>query len=329
MTGHTSICTALPAALFILFVSCQPLVQEKETPVPEGKAIVLDLDEANRLSKMAFHCIDTEYPNKLGQVLGDSSYLAEPRVLHPAFYGCFDWHSAVHGHWSLVRLLKTLPGLDNADSIRMKLAANLTPANIRAEVAYFDDEHNKNYERTYGWAWLLKLVEELHTWEDPQGRAWRSALRPLEELIVEKYLDFLPKLSYPIRIGEHSNTAFGLAFAWDYALATGHTALAELLRTRSLDFYAEDNDCPLSWEPGGFDFLSPCLEEAEIMSRVLEPDAFSTWFEHFLPDLTPLEPAVPLDRSDGKIVHLDGLNFSRAWVLYTIAGKLPDRRPDC
>lgn len=292
-------------------------------PVPDVR---LTLEEASRLSQLALGCIGQEYPNKPGQVLGDSTYLAPPRALHPAFYGCFDWHSAVHGHWSLVHLLKTFPDLPQAEAIRAKISENLTPENIRKEVAYFDDQHNKNYERTYGWAWLLKLAEELHTWDDPQGKQWREALRPLENLIVQKFLDFLPKLTYPIRVGEHTNTAFALAFAWDYAAAAERWELQQLIAFRARDYYFKDQGCPVSWEPSGFDFLSPCLEEAGIMSRVLDEKEFQGWFAKFLPNWQVLGPAEVSDRSDGKLVHLDGLNFSRAWVLYSLAGKLPAQK---
>ncbi|MEO0585184.1 MAG: DUF2891 domain-containing protein [Bacteroidota bacterium] len=299
----------------------------KEAPDEIATTVVLDLDQAaaERMSEMAYTCITQEYPNKLGQVLGDSSYLAEPRELHPAFYGCFDWHSAVHGHWSLVRLLKAYPDLSLGQGIREKFHRHFTPENIEREVAYFQDRHNRNYERTYGWAWLLKLVYELHTWDDPDARVWRANLRPLEELIVQKYVDFFPKLNYPIRVGEHPNTAFGMAFAWDYAMAVGRSDLKALIEQRARDYYLQDVDCPLSWEPGGFDFLSPCLEEADIMHRVLSSGEFSSWFEKFLPSVERMQPATVSDRSDGKLVHLDGLNFSRAWVLYSIASSLPDK----
>ncbi|MCI4666677.1 MAG: DUF2891 domain-containing protein [Bacteroidia bacterium] len=313
--------------LLFLLVSCQSETTSSDSETM-GEKISLSIEEANKLSKMAFHCIDQEYPNKLGQVLGDSSYLAGPRELHPAFYGCFDWHSAVHGHWALVRILKSFPEIELATEIRKKLAKNLTAENIKKEVLYFQDKHNKNYERTYGWAWLLKLLTELDSWDDPQGKEWRENLRPLEELIVDKYLEFLPKLSYPIRVGEHPNTAFGLTFAWDYAIQTNQEELKTLIESRARDYYMSDKQCPLSWEPGGFDFLSPCLQEADIMSRVLGEEEFERWFADFLPNVKQLKPAVVSDRSDGKIVHLDGLNFSRAWVLYRLTANMKDQKAE-
>lgn len=319
-------CVAL--TLITLLGCTSKTIEKMPAPKPPVPEVELTPEAASRLSRLAMNCIGQEYPNKLGQVLGDSTYLAEPRALHPAFYGCFDWHSAVHGHWSLVRLLKTFPNMPEAAAIRAQIAQNLTPENIRQEMAFFEDEHNKNYERTYGWAWLLKLAEELDGWDDPQGKQWREALRPLEKMIVQKFLDFLPKLTYPIRVGEHTNTAFALAFAWDYAAATKTWELQQLIEFRARDFYFKDQGCPVSWEPSGFDFLSPCLEEADIMSRVLEEKEFQDWFAKFLPNWQVMEPAEVSDRTDGKLVHLDGLNFSRAWALYSISKKLPKQKED-
>lgn len=289
-------------------------------------APVLHLEEANRLAQLPLGCLDTEYPNKLGQVLNDQSDLLAPSQLHPAFYGCFDWHSAVHGHWSLVRLLKTFPDLASATSIRTKLAARLTKENIQQELAYFERANNTNFERTYGWAWLLKLAEELHEWDDTQGQEWNNNLQPLTDFIIAKYIDFLPKLRYPIRVGTHTNTAFGLAFAHDYARTAEHAALQAAIETRARAFYGSDKNCPLSWEPGGYDFLSPCLEEADIMRRILPAGEFQEWMEEFLPQLLDknftLEPAEVSDRTDGHLVHLDGVNFSRAWCLYGLTQTL-------
>jgi hypothetical protein len=288
----------------------------------------LTLEEANRLAQLPLKCLQQEYPNKLGQVLASAEELAGPQTLHPAFYGCFDWHSAVHGHWMLVYLLKQFPALDEAASIRQKLAENISAENIQIELAYFSQPHNKGYERTYGWAWLLKLAEELQTWEDPLGQQLAQNLQPLTERMVEFYLEFLPKLYYPIRVGEHTNTAFGLAFAWDYAVAAGQDSLRLLIEQRARDFYLADRQCPLAWEPSGYDFLSPCLEEASFMRRVLPPAEFRTWLNGFLPQLSDaaftLAPGIVADRADGKLVHLDGLNFSRAWCLYGIAQALPE-----
>jgi hypothetical protein len=285
----------------------------------------LTIGEANRLAELPLNCIGTEYPNKLNQTLGDPGEMGTPSELHPAFYGCFDWHSSVHGHWMLIRLLKEFPDLEKEDLIRTRLAENISDVNILREVEYFQRESEKSFERTYGWAWLLKLAQELAEWDDPLAVELSGALQPLTEIIVERYMDFLPRLVYPVRVGEHPNSAFGLAFAWDYAVTAGDTIFRDMIRKYSVQFFADDYGCPYSWEPGGYDFLSPCLEEADLMRRILAPDEFIVWLEKFMPDLFDpdfyLEPARVADRTDGKLVHLDGLNFSRAWCLYGLASR--------
>ncbi|WOD43124.1 DUF2891 domain-containing protein [Hwangdonia lutea] len=288
----------------------------------------LDIKGTNTLAQLPLHCINTEYPNKLNQTIGSDEDLKSPQELHPAFYGCFDWHSSVHGHWSLVSLLKQFPEIDNADAIKNQLLNNISKANIEAEVQYFYGKHNASYERTYGWAWLLKLAEELHTWDNETARTLESNLQPLTDLIVDKYIEFLPKLNYPIRVGEHTNTAFGLSFAYDYASTVNNETLKSLIAKRAKDFYLKDAGCPITWEPSGFDFLSPCLEEAALMKRVLETEEFKVWLNAFLPQLKDknftLETGVVSDRTDGKLVHLDGVNFSRAWSLNKISEGLPE-----
>jgi len=288
----------------------------------------LSLEQANNLAELPLACVNQEYPNKLSQTLGDAGDLKEPSVLHPTFYGCFDWHSAVHGHWSMVYLLKNFPDLAKAETLKSYLKEHLTKENIQAEVAYFNGEHNKSYERTYGWAWLLKLAEELHIWDDPLARELEQNLQPLTDLLVERYEEFLPKLNYPVRVGEHPNTAFGMSFAYEYAQTVNDTTFQKLLADRARDFYSKDTDCPISWEPGGTDFLSPCLEELNMMRLVLPKDEFLEWAGAFLPQLsnTDYELAVGevSDRTDGKLVHLDGVNFSRAWNLYALAGQYPE-----
>ncbi len=304
--------------IFIFLNSFSQQTADIETPK-------LTIKEANRLSKLPLTCMNTEYPNKLGQTLGSSEDLKAPKVLHPAFYGCFDWHSSVHGHWSLVSLLKQYPDIENSVQIREKLSNNISKENIADEVEYFKGKHNKIYERTYGWAWLLKLSEELYSWNDPLARELESNLQPLTDLIVERYIEFLPKLNYPIRVGEHPNTAFGLTFAWDYAHTVKNEKLKIAIEQRAKDFYLNDVSCPISWEPGGYDFLSPCLEEAAIMLRVLPHENYKKWLSLFLPELIDkdyqLTPGIVSDRTDGKLVHLDGVNFSRAWCLNEIANK--------
>jgi hypothetical protein len=295
-------------------------------PEPGDKPLALDLEQADRLAQLPIRCMQREFPNKPGETLAAPADIGSPRGMHPAFYGCFDWHSSVHGHWMLVRLLKTFPGLKERETIRARLAENLSAANVLGEVAYFQRAEESSFERTYGWAWLLKLAEELHGFDDPLARQLEENLRPLTDLVVRRHLEFLPKLVYPVRVGEHPNTAFGLVFAWDYANATGNRELRDLVEKRARDFFLNDRGCPLSWEPGGTDFLSPCLEEADIMRRVLPQKEFLPWLRRFLPQLADrkftLAPGIVSDRKDGKLVHLDGLNFSRAWCLYGLA-RLP------
>lgn len=304
-----------------------------EALLPEGLAtaepVILDVEEANKLVELPLGCIQTEYPNKLGQTLESKDALGEPHELHPAFYGCFDWHSSVHAHWSLVSLLKQFPKIEKKEAIRETLTNSLSTENIQGELEYFKRAESGSFERTYGWAWLLKLAEELRTWEDPLGKELANNLQPLTDLIVQKYIEFLPKLIYPIRVGEHTNTAFGLVMAYDYALATNNGEFLEIIKKRTQDFYLKDDDCPVTWEPSGYDFLSPCLSEIDIMRRVLPKNAFSLWMEDFMPQLKNkdfhMEVGEVLDRTDGKLVHLDGLNFSRAWVLYGLANQYPQQ----
>ena len=195
-------------------------------------------------------------------------------------------------------------------------------------MAYFQGTHNKSYERTYGWAWLLKLAEELYTWNDPLAKELSRNLQPLTDLIIERYIDFLPNLKYPIRVGEHTNTAFGLSFAWDFADTVTHEKLKAAVETSAKAFYLNDTDCPLDWEPSGYDFLSPCFEEIDLLRKILNKEAFDIWIETFYPGIKDrsfnLEPGIVSDRTDGKLVHLDGLNFSRAWVLYGLADQYPE-----
>jgi hypothetical protein len=294
--------------------------------LPNPESIELNLEMANKLSRLAFNCIDQEYPNKLGQVLGGNEDLKPPKELRPAFYGCFDWHSAVHGHWTLVKLLKTFPNLDNASAIRDKIKANINPENIATELSFWEGNHNKSFERTYGWAWLLKLQEELLTWNDEDAKSWATTLQPMADVLITKYEEFLPKLNYPIRVGEHTNTAFGLTFAHDYSLAANNNVFTEFLEKRTIEYYSEDQECPISWEPSGYDFLSPCLEEAHMMSKVLSNEDFKTWWDAFLSkkEIYALQPATSLDLTDGKLVHLVGLNLSRAWCLFDIGRKTFD-----
>jgi hypothetical protein len=294
-------------------------------------ALKLTSEEASHFVNLALKCVTKEYPNKLDHTINDASEVRGPHALHPAFYGCLDWHSSVHGHWMLARVLKLFPDLPEAAKIRSTLDENLSASNIQAEVSYLTQANRQSFERTYGWAWLLKLAQELRDWDDPQARQWSKNLQPLADALVARYKQFLPKQTYPIRSGVHPNTAFGLAFALDYARATGDKDLESLIIERSKTYYIADTNYPAAWEPGGEDFFSPSLIEADLMLRVLKPDQYRSWLKQFLPKLSAgepksiLTPAIVGDRSDPKIVHLDGLNLSRAWCMRHIAAALPDR----
>jgi hypothetical protein len=287
-------------------------------------------ETASRLHRFAFDCIAREYPNKPGPVLGGDADLRPPRDLHPAFHGCFDWHSAVHGHWTLVRVVSVFPDLPEADAIVARLRTTLTAENVRGEVSFFEGELNRSFERTYGWAWLLKLAEALRAWEHPEAAELRASLLPLERVLAERLAEFLEVLEHPIRTGEHPNTAFAMALAHDYA-ARHDPALRRVIERRARDYFAGDRACPLTWEPGGYDFLSPCLQEASLMRKVLPAEEFRPWLDAFLPGFAEspesfLAPATPADRSDGKLAHLDGLSFSRAWCLFELGEALGSER---
>ena len=316
---------------FFLLIACQNEVENQlteDTTALEIERLSLDLSEANNLIERPLRCIDTEYPNKLGQVIGSDNDLQTPEALHPAFYGCFDWHSAVHGHWSLIRLVNMHPDLTKRDEAMEGLIHHLSTENIEREIEYFSGKLNGTYERMYGWAWLLKLSEELEVSKHPRADQLSENLRPLSELIAGKVKEFLPKLNYPIRVGTHTNTAFAMTMIYDYAVTFQDMELKELVEKRARDYYLNDLNCPLSWEPSGYDFLSPCFEEADIMRRVLPKEEFKGWLAAFLPNLSDpdfqLEPGIVTDRRDGHLVHLDGLNFSRAWCLYGIVESLPE-----
>ncbi len=283
----------------------------------------IDQKSAERLVALPLKCAQQEFPNKLGQVLNSATDLTRPAELHPAFYGCFDWHSAVHGQWLMVRLLKTYPNLTQATKIRSILSTQLSEKNIQQEIAFFGIKNNESFERLYGWAWTLKLQQELDTWEDSLGQICAKNLRPLSALFCQKTSAFLPKLVYPIRTGEHTNTAFGLCFIYDYAQHSENHTLQMAIEKRAKEWYGNDTDYRLQFEPSGYDFLSPALEEVDLMRRVLQKDAFDVWLKKFLPAIYSkqfeLLPGKVIDRTDGKLVHLDGLNFSRAWCLYALA----------
>lgn len=286
-------------------------------------------EAAARFAELALACVHREYPNRIGHVLHGDEDARPPRQLTPAFYGCYDWHSAVHGHWLLVRLARTFPQAPFAPRARAAVARSLTPANITVEVAYMSAPGRVSFERPYGLAWLLQLAAELREWEDPQAREWCAALQPLEQCGASRLREWLPKLSRPIRVGEHDQTAFALGLVLDWARQAGDSAMEQLVEQRALAFYAGDRHGPLEYEPSGHDFLSPCLAEADLMRRLLLPPRFAGWLRDFLPHIPTdgssawLRPAVVTDPADPKLAHLDGLNLSRAWMLEGIAAGLP------
>ncbi len=316
--------SAVAAGFSMLVVLTMPPRDHAEEPRP-----ALTIERASAFARLALAGLSKEYPNKPEHVMGGPSDVVGPKVLHPAFFGCYDWHSSVHGHWMLVRLLRLFPGLPEESEIRAVLAVHFTAENLKAESDYFGRKESKSFERPYGWAWLLKLAEELHGWDDRDAKAWSKNFRPLADVIVARYLDFFPKQTYPIRTGVHPNTAFGLSFAHDYARTTHDDRLMALVEERARTYFGADTNAPAAWEPSGADFFSPSLIEADLMRRVLPPAEFKTWFAKFLPTTGTAEPkalftpATVTDRTDLQLVHLDGLNLSRAWCMKSIAGALP------
>ncbi len=326
------------ALLLLCGVGCAQSDDAGATDPAEPPAIreaALDPAMAARFVELALACVHKEYPNKIAHVLESDADVRAPRELTPAFHGCYDWHSAVHGHWLLARVARLLPDAGFAGPARAALARSLAPDNIAAEVDYISADSRATFERPYGLAWLLQLAAELHEWSamDSAAGAWLDALEPLEALAVHRTSSWLPNLSHPIRIGEHFQTAFAFGLMADWAEQRGDSAFGALLRERILTYYGEDIDCPLEYEPSGQDFFSPCLAEADLMRRVLEPQAFRDWLAAFLPGLPTdtatawLEPAVVTDPTDGKLGHLIGLNLSRAWMLEGIASALPAGDP--
>jgi hypothetical protein len=285
---------------------------------PEGAA---------HLASLPLKCINQEYPNKTGHTArSDSDQVLTPKQLHPVFYGCFDWHSSVHGYWMLVRLLKKFPDIVQKNYIEKIFNENITPEKIAVEVAYFNAPLSKSWERTYGWAWLLRLDQELLEWKDERAQQWHATLQPLTQKIVELWTAYLPKLTYPNRTGVHPNTAFGLVFALDYARAAGNKNFEKAIVQTARNLFEKDVQAPIRWEPDGSDFLSPSLEEVDLMRRVLAPAEFMKWFNGYMPEnglQNVMKIPVVSDRTDLQIVHLDGLCFSRSWCLKGLEKALP------
>lgn len=296
----------------------------------------IDAAAAQRFAALALDCVHRPYPNKIAHVLASDADARPPRELYPAFHGCYDWHSSVHGHWLLVRLTRLHPDTPFAAQARAALARSLTKENLAAEAAYLAQPGRASFERPYGLAWLLQLAAELRAWDDPQAREWASAIAPLETEAANRIRTWLPQLHYPIRVGEHDQTAFAFGLIWDWAGVAHDTGMRALLADAAQRFYQNDHGCPLRFEPSGHDFLSPCLAEADFMRRVLDRASFARWLSTALPDIPKkrtadwLPPGVVTNRADPKLAHIDGLNLSRAWMLERIAhalGKKDKRVP--
>jgi len=286
-----------------------------------------------RFAAQALANLVREYPNQPGHMLAVAADLVPTRALHPAFYGSYDWHSAVHMHWLLARLVRAAPALPQRDAIAELFERHCTPAAIAGECAYFARPHTQSFERTYGWAWLLQLAAELAQSGDARLRRCGENLASLAAIIVARYRAYLPRARYPVRHGVHANSAFGLAFALDYARIAADATLSDLLTASARAWFGDDRDAPAAWEPSGADFLSPVLIEADLMRRVLAADDFAQWLRTFLPDLanglpaTLMTPVAVADRTDPQLVHLDGLNLSRAWCMRGVAAALPADDP--
>ena len=287
---------------------------------------------ASKFVRLALSHITREYPNAIQHVLNGPTDIRAPSALHPIFFGSFDWHSCVHGYWLLATVLRLLPDISEAPEIRELFDAKLTPAKVRVELEYLAQPLRKTFERPYGWAWLLMLAAELTRHNTNDGKQWSKTLKPLANEFVRRFLDFLPKATYPTRVGTHFNSAFALTLALEYSEVMSEKSLRKLLVDKASVWYGDDIDCQ-AWEPGGDDFLSSALTEAECMRRVLNASEVQEWLERFLPRLgerqpkTLFEPATVSDRTDGKIAHLDGLNLSRAWCWRSLANVWPDADP--
>lgn len=288
-----------------------------------------DQQTASRFANLALACVHKEYPNHLSHTLSSDADVAPPQKLTPAFYGCYDWHSSVHGHWLLARLARTFPNADFTPKAKEALKQSLTHVNLEQEAKYLQAEGRASFERPYGLAWLLQLAAELREWDDPEAKQMAENLRPLETAVLARLKVWLPKLPNPVRIGEHNQTAFGMGLMMDYARVAGDQQFSALLDQKARQFYFKDKNCPLAYEPDGEAFLSPCIAEADVVRRVLAPKEYAAWLTAFLPEIPIngssewLTPVVSPDRSDPKLAHLDGLNLSRAWMLEGIASGLP------
>lgn len=294
----------------------------------------MTLEQASGFVKLAMAGIDREYPNKTGHVTTGADDLKTPREMHPVFYGHFDWHSSVHGHWTLVKLIKEFPDAPFTKEIRELLDKRFDPQALEKETLYFQQKDNRSFERMYGWAWLLRLAQEVQGLEqDPVASRWALRLQPLESEIVGLAKGYLPKLDWPVRCGFHPETAFPLGQMLDYARARKDTEFEKLLIGKARAFYGKDRSYPTAYEPSGNDFFSPGLNVADLMRRVMPAEEFSTWLGDYFPGLAKgeagnlLTPVTVSDPTDGHLIHLAGLNLNRAWTMQGIASVLPEADP--
>ncbi|MFA3792484.1 DUF2891 domain-containing protein [Aliiglaciecola sp. SL4] len=315
----------LTLGIFSGNLAAQPIVP----PQSPSKTEIID-----RFAELALECVHKEYPNIIKHMMNSDEDVKTPKQLYPAFYGCFDWHSSVHGHWLLTRIASQYPNSTHHQDIMASLARSFTEENLAGELAYFNRaDTGTSFERPYGLAWFLQLTMELRGWDNPQAKHWLDILTPLENKIIANLTDWLPKLSFPIRVGEHSQTAFAFGLMWDWSLNANNQEFNNLLKTNITRLYASDVNCPLAYEPSGQDFLSPCIAEADLMRRVLSSAQYAKWLSAFLPSIPTdgkakwLEVATVVDKTDGKLAHLDGLNLSRAWMLEGIASALNSKDP--
>ena len=289
--------------------------------------------EVGRFADLALECVHQEYPNKISHVLSGDQDVGSPRELTPVFYGCFDWHSSAHGHWLLTRLLRLYPQAEFSGPAETALNESFKADKVALEVVYVKHPQRASFERPYGVAWLLQLTAELREWDDSRAQRWLKALEPLEAALVANMESWLVKLAYPIRVGEHAQTAFAFGLFLDWARASERSDFTDLVSGKATEFYLNDRSCPMAYEPGGQDFLSPCLAEADLMRRVLDKQAYARWLTGFMPSIPVdgrddwLQLAVVTDPTDGKLAHLDGLNISRAWMLEGMASGLPAEDP--
>lgn len=315
---------SMVAISLIISAACAVAGQQKGANMPG-----LTDEQVTAFVMLALKGIPQEYPNKPSNVMHSKQDVRSPREMHPAFYGNFDWHSSVHGHWMLIRLLRQHPKTELADKIRSILNDQLTREKMEAEAEYFKQPYNRSFERMYGWAWLLQMVREVHEWQDKDAIRWRNNLKPLESIIVQRINEYLPKLQFPIRVGTHTDTSFALGMILDYARILGDEQLEALVISKAKQFYGGDSNYPAHYEPSGHDFFSSGFNEADLMRRILPGAEFSEWLDRFLPQLksndmgSMMQPVEVSDVTDGHLVHLAGLDLARAWTMNGIARSLP------